>query len=169
MGNNEAGTNYGPIGKVVQDEETGVFSAEVSQSAELLMAGQPIYTVEPELYAIAAGITEAFKAYDAERFEPVKTTYKSPISGLEVENAVTVSVRLLRELEAFMDAAERTSPLADRAQELYLSGRADERWIKVAQPWQIGAAFANPTVACILHLTKDGYAAALADVGNAAW
>lgn len=159
MGNNEAGTNYGPIGSVVVDDASGVRSVVVDQiQAASFLGGEQVYAVEPELYELTKDLVEEFKAEQAKRYEP----------SID-DDVFIVRVGQMRAIERFMDAAGRTSPLADRAQELYLSGRADERWIKVAQPWQIGAAFANPTVACILHLTKDGYAAALAAVSNAAW
>lgn len=164
MGNNELGTNYGPVGVIEVFEATGERIVKLDQGAVSdALGGESVYMVEPALYEIARKITEGFKQYDAERFEPVKSTFISPITGQEVQNGVTVPVYLLRGLEAFMDAAGRTAPLADKARELFLSGRASERWVKVAKPWQIGAAFANPTVGCSLTLTDDGYAAALVE------
>lgn len=162
MGNEQTGNNQGPIGIVGINEETGERFVTVDQTvASVAMGGEPLYMAEVPLYAIAARIVERFKQYDAERFEPVKA--EVVVGGVTMQNGVSVLVSDLRELEAFMDAAGRTTPLADKAQELYLSGRADERWIKVAKPWQVGAAFANPSVGCTLQLTSDGYCAALVE------
>lgn len=161
MGEHETGINYGPVGYVNSEGEVQL-NADVTP-------GQFLYVVEPELYAVASRIVGAFKAADSERFEPFKNTYIDGYSGTEQENQVMVSVRDLRAMERFFDETGRSSPVADKAQELYLSGRADQRWVKVAKPWQIGAALANGDVACILHLTETGYAAALASVDSASW
>lgn len=153
MGNDVQKQNYGPVGFVGEDGKP-VLSG-------MLIEGTQLYAVEPELYGIAARIVEAFKRHDAERFEPVPTIVR--LQGMEFANSVGVSVLDLRNLEAFMDAAGRTAPLADKAEELFLSGRASERWIMVAKDWQVGAAFANPSVGCTLQLTEDGYSAALVE------
>lgn len=161
MGEQEPGINHGPVGYVNSE-------GDVQLNADVL-PGQFLYVVEPELYSAAGRIVESFKAADAMRFEPFKNTYHEPSSGTEQENAVMVSVRDLRAMERFFDETGRSSPVADKALELYMSGRADQRWIKAAKPWQIGAALANADVSCILHLTETGYAAALASVDAASW
>lgn len=153
MGNDMQKQNYGTVGFVGEDGKPVL--------SEMLIEGTKLYSVEPALYEIVARIVEAFKQHDAERFEPVPTTVR--LQGMEFENSVGVSVLDLRNLEAFMDAAGRTAPLADKAEELFLSGRASERWVMVAKPWQIGAAFANPSVGCSLTVTDDGYSACLVE------
>lgn len=153
MGNVANEFYQGPVGRI-DAEGNPVITGSVIE-------GQQLWTVEPELYEIGRKITEDLKQYDAERFEPVPTSYVR--DGVIYENKMMVPVLLLRELEAFMDAAGRTAPLADKAQELFLSGRASERWVRVAKDWQIGAAFANPTVGCSLTVTDEGYSACLVE------
>ena len=154
MGNNESRVYQGPVGYVGEGGQPVLTQEQVE--------GMQLYPMDPDLWGVAAAIVADFKRYDGERFAPVPDTYE--YGGQQVPNAVTVLVSNMRALEAIVDLAGRSEPLADFAQMLWDTGRVeDPRWLEVAKPWMVRAAYYNPTTVCSVVLTKTGYAATLAD------
>lgn len=74
----------------LEDRKREIYALR-AQLAELRSAAQPIY--------------EGFAEYNAMCFEPCKETFTQPGTGREVENGVTVRVRLLNELGAALSAS----------------------------------------------------------------